>query len=285
MVRGISIGGTASPVTGFSVQINKNPITEEGLYNTVASNMFHGAETVSGSCDLIYRTGDELTTLIGAINNSNLRLSALCKDIVAYGDKSGDAFTFASAIINTIDITASAKDFVKLKYGFTAKHAINASGSATAPTYSDTVGIFYSSTVNVAGTLLHTNSLTLHLEVPIDTDYFVLGNPWLYDYYQSSLANITGSVEISADDYAVFRNMVGSTAYDMNINNTHALSLYGGTITFIVGTTDGAILNTISLANCKFTDGSMDITGRQRINRTLNFSVIAPSSGNIITVS
>lgn len=285
MVRGVSIGGTASPITGFSVQVNKNPLIEEGLYSTVPARMFHGAETVSGSIDLIFREIGEIQPLVNAINTGSFPAS---KTLEVYGDINSDGYTFASAIFNSIDITASSKDFVRVKYNFTAKHAqMYTGGSITEPSYSGTVGIFYSTTVKIGSNVIKTSSMNLHMEIPIDTDYFVLGNPWLYDYYQNGVAQITGSIEISKSDYTYFQTMIGDVPYDMAVDNDNDLSLGGGTIIIVIGSNSGTVLQTITLHNCKFSDGSMDVQGRQRINRTINFQVIAnESSGqNVITIS
>lgn len=287
MVRGVKIGSTNVPITDVSLNVNKSPLIEQSLYSTIASAVHVGGESVTGTINANYRDALKtyVTGLASVINTGTGTFSTTYVITVA-GDDASDSTQVASCIFNSVKISANIKDYVKVSLGFIGKHATSDGSAASDPNASATIGIFYNTTVGVGGSTFKTNTFDMSMDVPIDQDYFVLGNPWLYDYYQSDLAKISCTLTCSNAEYAQFASLCGTTAYTQDIKTTHNVVIgEGSNLVFKIGEPSGTTMLTITIPKFKYISGDMNIQGRQRINRTIQIEAIKDGTNNPISIS
>ena len=294
--RGFSVGGTSYAVSSVNFTNTRNSITETTMGSVGSPKIYGGTYLVTGSIEMPFRKtaagvlignlfGGEISGGIIDIPSSGQWLTNL---IIA--DENGFGVTFASAMVTSMDLSMQVKDMCKCTFNFMGIKAT--AGAVTAlPDYTEEIPIFYNSLVTVASATAQAMGVTIHVERPIDTDYYVLGSEFLQDAVQSGPAVISGSLSLAPKESTVLTNAISSVASDTVApvaTNKNGLDLgTGGTaaasLVLNLRSPDGtSAIQTITVDLIKLSDWSMSANGREKFTKTLNWlGIIDGSTYNI----
>ena len=264
------------PVTGVSLNVNRGAMAEEAFGIATQPVIYGGTYSASGSFDAVYRSDldTELNTFFGGFTTGVVTLSA---SIIIYDDVA--AYTVTKYAYNSLELKGAVKDFLRVNMGFIAQKATAASGSGSGTvSYENAPSPFYNTTIDIGGAV-KCSAFSIKFDRPIDTDNFILGSSLLQTtsdgkYLQNGASTVTGSVTMANSEYSNFTSlMLDSDSEAPATGNTNPLG--GGELTI---TCSGG---TITLADCKFNEGSVSAQGRNRFDKTISFMCAVESASDI----
>jgi len=274
MVRGFSYGGTIYPITDFTANYNRNLITEQGMGLGGEPTIYDGANIVTGSIGAVYR--DSFAAFASPINNllsgssSTISTSAL----VASDEFGGGSFP--SSFVNSFELTCASRDIARVNMGFVSKGPVTSSTVATAATYTAPVPIFWACAFKFDSTVIKATSVSLRLEVPIDQDFYVIGNKYLDDIVQSGNGSLTGSISFGTNQWSYILDAMGSCG---DIDADIILDLNGQS----ASNCTTSLIRTITITDAVASDSSFSGQNRNRFTKTLNWRApVATSTNNAL---
>jgi hypothetical protein len=284
--RGFAIGGTAIPVSSVNATITRNAITETTMGSVGAPAIYGGVYSASGTLEAPYRTDIEpliISLFGGPIANGVIDTSASSiLTNVTLADQYGVGITFASSTVTSMDLTMQTKDYCKASFNYIGVKG--ATGAVTTqPSYTNPVAIFYNALLTVASASVSAMGVTIHVERPIDTDYFVLGSEFLQGFNQSGPAVISGSITLAPPEATLISTAINLASADtVAPANTNANPIAIGSLVLVLrnptGTTD---IRTITINSIVLSDLNMSANGMDRFGKTINYQGIINSSNNI----
>jgi len=223
--RGFAIGSTAIPVSSVNATITRNAIVESTMGSVGAPAIYGGVYSASGTLEAPYRTDVEpliISLFGGPIANGVVDTSAssILTNVTLADQYVG--ITFASSTVTSMDLTMQVKDYCKTSFNY-----IGVKGAAgavtTQPSYTNPVAIFYNALLTVASATVSAMGVTIHVERPIDTDYFVLGTEFLQGFNQSGPAVISGSITLAPPEATLITTAINLASADtVSPSNTNA---------------------------------------------------------------
>jgi len=273
--RGVSIGGTNIPVTGASINPTRNLITEQSFGSAGEAKIYDGGVVNTGSFDAAYRVGTIDTYVNSIMNVMAGTVASLPYLTVVIGDETG-GISFASTAINSFDLSLNVKDYAKVKLGFVSCAAGTSSSISTVTAYTADIPVASTSQITCSAAGVKFSGITIRGEIPIDQDYYVIGNKQLYGILQSGNGSLSGSLTLASSEWAGLLKAVG----DCGNIGTITLTLNTASATCVEST-----LATVTIDNVKIESGSASGSGRARFDKTINWraEVNSTTNNNIIS--
>ncbi len=283
--RGFAIGSTAIPVSSVNATITRNAIVESTMGSVGAPAIYGGVYSASGTLEAPYRTDVEpliISLFGGPIANGVVDTSAssILTNVTLADQYVG--ITFASSTVTSMDLTMQVKDYCKTSFNY-----IGVKGAAgavtTQPSYTNPVAIFYNALLTVASATVSAMGVTIHVERPIDTDYFVLGTEFLQGFNQSGPAVISGSITLAPPEATLITTAINLASADtVSPSNTNANPIALGSLVLVLrnptGTTD---IRTITINSIVLSDLNISGEGMSKFGKTINYQGIINGSSNI----
>jgi hypothetical protein len=284
--RGFVIGYAAIPVSSVNATITRNAIVESTMGSVGAPAIYGGVYSASGTLEAPYRTDVEpliISLFGGPIADGVIDTSASSiLTNVTLADQYGVGVTFASATVTSMDLTMQVKDYCKTSFNYIGVKGV--AGAVTAqPSYTNPVAIFYNALLTVASTTVSAMGVTIHVERPIDTDYFVLGTEFLQGFNQSGPAVISGSLTLAPPEATLITTAINLASTDtITPSNSNANPIALGSLVLVLrnpaGTTD---IRTITINSIVLSDLNISGTGMEKFGKTINYQGIINESNNI----
>lgn len=269
MVRGVKYGSTVIAASDVSVNYSRNLITEQAMGLGGEPTIYDGAHIATGSIGAAYRAN--LSGIPGAINTLIASGTAtISPTSLAVSDEFGGN-TFPSAFINSFELSMNVKEYGKCTMGFVAsgRNANSTVVDSNATYDTNDIPIFWASSLTVGNATSATvNGFSVKLEVPIDQDYYTIGDKQLVDFIQNGNGTISGSLKFGAKDWA---------AVQKGITDANGAL---GTITLTLTSGGSASIGTITIDDAMASDTSYSGSGRNRFEKTINFRAPCRSNKN-----
>jgi hypothetical protein len=295
--RGFSVNGTSFPVTSVNVTNARNPITEVTMGSVGSPKIYGGTYSASGSIEMPFRKtpcGTLITNLFGGSIASgivDLPSSGQWLTNVIVSDENGFGMTFASGLVTSMDLSMQAKEMCKCTFNFLGIKGTTGSVGSSPDYTTDTIPIFYNSILTVGSATAQAFGVTIHVERPIDTDYYVLGSPFLQDAVQSGAVVLSGSLTLAPKESAILTNAINSVSTDSIAplsTNKDSIDLGTGetpeaSLVLQLNKHDGtSTIQTITIDIIKLSDWSMSANGREKFAKTINWlGIIDSTTSNI----
>lgn len=292
--RGVSFNSNIIPVTGASVNPNRNLITVEDMGSISQARVYGGAYSVSGTFDGAFRRTkmqSVIDNLFGqsASNGITTLPSNPSKELII-SDEYGHGLTFPSAVITSMDLSLNVKEYAKASFGFVAirgTHGATTGITDTADYTTEPPYAFYNASISLASSVKFTG-VTIKIERPIDQDYYVLGSEFIQDFVQNGTLSVSGSLTMGAKDWGLIETALnyGSDTIDPDISHTNPVNLGNLVITLNDPKVGGTNLAKITVNNLRIADGSVSAQGRNRFEKTINWrAAITAATDLTITAS
>ncbi|MFA5760186.1 MAG: phage tail tube protein [Dehalococcoidales bacterium] len=289
--RGLSVNGTTLlPVSGVSMSVARNLIAEETMSAVGESKLFGGTYLSSGTIDGIYRTDLDVIVekLFGQAVTSGLGelpASGAWFNNIYVSDEFGHGYKVASVMITSMDLNVQTKDFAKVSFNWIGGDASADTHSfSVAPTYSNSVSVFYNTTITVNSVAIKCMNISVRVERPIDQDYYILGHEYLDDYVQSGAVTVSGSIGLGPKEWSDLQNALSTDdPFPGVVQSSNANDIEFGEIEILLAEPTGtSVIRTITIPNCKISDATANVTGRNKFEKTINWRAETTASSKII---
>ena len=289
--RGLSVDGTSLlPVSGISMSVARNLIAEETMAAVGESKLFGGTYLSNGTIDAPYRTDLDIFVekLFGqavTLGLGDLPVSGAWFNNIYVSDEFGHGYKVASVMITSMDLSIQTKDFAKVSFNWIGGDASADNRSfSTAPTYSSQLSVFYNTVIKVNGTTIKCMNISVRVERPIDQDYYILGHEYLDDYVQSGAVTVSGSIGLGPKEWSDLQNALSTgDPFPGVVQSANANNIEFGSIKIqLADPTGTTVFRTIDIPNCKISDSSSNVTGRNKFEKTINWRAETTASNKII---
>lgn len=267
--RGVSIGGTNAPITGASINPTRSLLAEQSFGSAGEAKIYDGPLIVTGSIDAAYRSfaKDIIENIMGVMSGT---VGSLTESIVVIGDENG-GLSFATTAINAFDLSVTVKDYAKVKLDFVSSSIGTSVSISTVTDYTEDIPVSTTSQITCSNAGTYFSGITIHGEIPIDQDYYVIGEKTLHDIIQSQNGTLKGTLTLAATEWTGLLKACGACG-DL------------GTITLVLNTSGAAcvtsLIKTITIENAKIESGSASGQGRSRFDKTINWKAEVNSTTN-----
>ena len=292
--RGLTIDTTVFPVISVSTSIQRNPISEVTMGSVGETAIYGGTYNATGAIEANYRSDIEplmINLFGGAIANGIVELPSTpyLTNAKIY-DEYNNGISFASFLVTSMDMSLNVNDMCKTSFNWIGIKGTTSTGSETSASYTNPVYLFYNAVLTIDSSTIYTTSLSLNITRPIDTDYYILGSPFLQDFIQNGPVTISGTLNFAPKDWSTINTAINSNSTDTiapSGSNTNGVTIGStGTLVITLNTPTGSLGKTITISRIKLSDFSISGQGRSRFEKSLNFrGLIDPSNNYNITIT
>jgi len=195
-----------------------------------------------------------------------------------------EAKRFIGCVVNSLEFSFSAREIITVSASIIGKTYKDV--SFTEPTYSDESPLaFWQASLSIGGlTVTGTREATLTINRNVSDDEYVLDDFTLYSI-TPGMTEVSGSLTLTEDEYdELNRLMYGSTTgststFDKSNHSDNPIGNAQIEITASNGTNSVTFSGTAAI----YTSGSVGITGRDRIEHSIDFRVISGFTVSVIS--
>lgn len=282
MTRGAKIGAYSIPALSANFQVTRNTITEDSFGIATQGTINGGSYGVTGTIGAAYRP-----QALSAINNMVMGGTGTIDTTGAYSyttvdlaDDYGNTTSFASCVINSLELALATDDFARITYNFTGIKK-KAAGTIAAASYTEELAIFYNAKLTVASATVYAKSITLRIERPITPD-LILGSEYAINLNQSGNITVSGTIGLAASEYTLLLDaLTTSDESRSQPNEENANTMGGGTLEILLRHPDGTAYQTITVTSIKVSTGSQSGDGRQVMTKSVDFMAEVNASSNV----
>jgi hypothetical protein len=285
--RGVKIGAYPIPALSANYQVSRNTIAEDSFGIATQGTINAGSYTTSGTIAAAYRPA-----ALAAINNMVMGGTNTINTTGAYTyttvdmeDDYSHVTSFASCVINSLELALATEDYARITYNFTGTKKATAPGTIAAASYTEELAIFYNAKLTIdsggGATTVYAKSLTLRIERPLTPDY-IIGSEYALNLNQSGNLTVGGTLGLAASEYSLLLNAL-TTADEAKSqpNETNENSLGGGELIIELRRPDGTAYQTITVTSIKVNTGSQSGEGRQVMTKSVDFLAEVNASSNV----
>lgn len=290
--------GTYTPikVTSVSDDVDRGVLIEETIDEYLATSAYGGALAISGSIEgnlrsnqfrnLIYSvmgdeagTGYPYTYSFGIPQPITIRI----------GEDTGSSVEtqYVGGVINSMNLSFEAKEFVKGTFNFIAKNVTDTSTTFdNAVTYvNEEPLIFYRAGITFAGdSTIGVKSLSLDIDRGVDTDQFVLGDFTLRRIAMTSQTAATGSMTLVESEYDELKRAMYGDDESTSISACNPVGQ--GTLIIECKTVCGDSSMLITCPVAILTKSARSFSGKSEVEKTVDYTIISdPDTPFTIVVS
>jgi hypothetical protein len=285
--RGVKIGAYPIPALSANYQVSRNTIAEDSFGIATQGTINAGSYTTSGTIAAAYRPA-----ALAAINNMVMGGTNTINTTGAYSyttvdmeDDYSHVTSFASCVINSLELALATEDYARITYNFTGTKKATAPGTIAAASYTEELAIFYNAKLTVAAATVYVKSLTLRIERPLTPDY-IIGSEYALNLNQSGNLTVGGTLGLAASEYSLLLNAL-TTADEAKSqpNETNTNTLGGGELIIELRRPDGTAYQTITVTSIKVNTGSQSGEGRQVMTKSVDFLAEVNNTGSNVTFS
>lgn len=281
--RGIKIGSVPVPALSMSLNPQRNIITEDSFGIATQGSVYAGTYGISGSVTAGYRpsTLSTITNLVLGGSSTIATTGVFAYTTVDVEDDFGNISSFASCVINSMELSLNTGDFARVTYNFTGIKK-KANGSITSPVYTESISVFYNALLTIDSTAVKAKSVTLRIERPITPD-FILGSEYAETIIQSGNLTVSGSLGLAANEYTQLYNaMYTSDESRPQPSNANVNLLGGGILVIELRKPGGSAFQTITVGQIYITTGTMSADGRQVMTKSVDFTAQVNDVNNVV---
>lgn len=296
-------------VTSFQQNANREVVIEESIDQVAASAIYGGTYAVSGSFEAAFRptsfqSSNLLMGIMGlqTVTANNYKLSQIPASLAlkvvdeqaSTASMKGATVIYRGVGITSFEMNLNVKEYARSTINWIARQAevydtfYNSNSAIT-----DEPAIFYNAVLTFGASQLLCKGVTLSLSRQMDQDYFYIGSEFLQGLYYNGLTDLGGTITLGAGDWTRIRTMIAGSATDAMLDvgktefsgNTANAIPYGALVLKFMTTNGTAQTALITVDECKLTEASSSVQGRNQFEKTVNWkAVLNPAAGKDFTV-
>lgn len=284
------------PITDFSFNVNRNPITEKAMNVSGEPKIYGGTYGVTGSLAAAYRPTEFSTIIAHGVMSKTSWSSGASSGIgdfaestngyknffnIACGDEYGNISTFASCAFTSCELSLRSGEMGKVTFNWVGVKKADANpASISTPSYSEDIPIFYNAVLQIGGALAKITGITVRINRPLSSDDYVIGSEFTQSIIQSDSCTVEGTLNLSNKEYAKIQTAItcGDGTNDdeaewdqLDEAKSNAINMGVMSLQFNNPSGSGTALGGIYLTNMMISTTDVSVTGRQRFEKTLNF--------------
>ena len=282
MIRTVMVDTTPLPILDYNYSIKRNAVVDNTMNLPGEETVVGGEYMVSGSFTAAYRP--ELFNPI--VNNSILGQSTggvsstFPTHIITMGD-TNQSWSFASCALTGCSISSKSKELSKITIDWIGLYKLPTAIPMIQPSYDFSPSLFYNTSING----MKCKGLTIDIRREISADDYILGSEYSQTLYQSSNLTIGGTINLQTYDYDMLDKLITTTdesTWDTP-STTKVNNIEWGTITTTFRNFTGtANTGSITIDHVKLIEGSVNVNGRQKIEKNLNWKSTSTSTSGIL---
>lgn len=290
----------------FGDVVNRNPISEEAMDVSVASEVEAGTYGLTGTIETALRRDPSTQVLFGSMMGvqdtgtdegtfyltqtpQEFSIRVTDEQARASGITTGTSVYYVGCGMSSCEISLNVKEYAKCKWSWIGRRGITVHTPANdgTTTFDDfPMLVFYNAVLTLDTATIKATGVTLTIDRKFNQDFFYIGSQFLQGLIMNGMTTLGGTLNLAADEWSLLSRTINGTTSAGSLDGTHteftganANGLAAGSLALTLKTPDATDTEVVITAtHCRITNMNRSVQNRNMWEKSVSFQCAMPTT-------